>query len=342
MYNIKRLYINKDIQIKKIWEELLLSVGIQSENTVEYTLGVFSEEKLVATGSIFQNIIKCVAVDNEHSGGTVFNMLISQLMNEVLDRGYSSCYIYTKEETADAFKYIGFKEIERVPEKLVFLEKSMRGFSDFLEDLKKSKLDAKKIAGIVMNANPFTNGHLYLIEKAAAENDILHVFVLSEDLSLFPSKVRYRLVKEGTSHLKNVFVHETGDYMVSAKTFPSYFLKENDDVTYVQASLDALIFKNHIAKALGITHRYVGEEPLSPATNIYNRALKNVFSESLKLSIIPRKENNNEVISASRVRNLFRENLMEQIKELVPLSTYNFLISNSGKIIQKKLIEKDV
>lgn len=342
MYNIKRLYINKDSQIKKAWEELLLKSNIQSENTVEYTLGIYYKEDLIATGSIFQNIIKCVAVEKDHSGGTVFNMLVSQLMSEVLDRGYASCYIYTKEDTADAFKYLGFKEIERVPEKLVFLEKATKGFDAFLDELKKSKTDAKKTAGIVMNANPFTNGHLYLIETAARENDILHIFVLSEDLSLFPSKVRFDLVKMGTSHLKNVFVHETGDYMVSAKTFPSYFLKENDDVTYVQASLDALIFKNHIAKSLGITHRYVGEEPLSPATNIYNQALKNVFGNDLKLTIIKRKETNNEVISASRVRKLFKGNLMEQIHELVPLSTYNFLVSDEGKKIQNKLIEKDV
>lgn len=342
MYNIKKLYINKDAQVKKQWEELLHSSNIQSEKTIEYTLGVYDNEVLIATGSIFQNIIKCVAVSKEHSGGAVFNMLVSELISEVLDRGYVSCFIYTKEETADSFKYLGFKEIERVPKKLVFLEKAVNGFSEFLQELKKNKTEGDKIAGIVMNANPFTKGHLHLIETAARENDILHIFVLSENLSDFPSDIRLDLVKQGTAHIKNVVVHQTGDYMVSAKTFPSYFLKENDDVTYVQASLDALIFKNHIAKALNITHRYVGEEPLSPATNIYNKALKDAFGSDLKLTIIPRKEINSEVISASRVRKLFKENEMEQIKELVPPTTYNFLNSDEGKIIQKKINEKEV
>jgi [citrate (pro-3S)-lyase] ligase len=342
MLTIKKLHIKRDSQVKSNWESLLLNANIQPEKTIDYTAGVFDNEKLIATGSIFQNIIKCVAVTNEYSGGSVFNMLITNLMSEIFDRDYISCYVYTKEETAESFTYLGFKEIARVKDKLVFLEKATKGLDNFVEELEKTKLYGEKIAGIVMNANPFTNGHLHLVEKASNENDILHLFVLSEDLSDFPSKIRYELVQKGTKHLKNVILHETGDYMVSAKTFPSYFLKENDDVTYIHASLDALIFKNYIAKALNIKIRYVGEEPLSPATAIYNKALNDVFGMDLQLIVIPRKEILNEVISASRVRKLFKENEMDALKQLVPQSTYEFLNSSKGKEIQKKIIEKDV
>ena len=47
-------------------------------------------------------------------------------------------------------------------------------------------MEAPKVAAIVMNANPFTLGHQYLVEKAAAENDLVHLFMVSEDASLFP------------------------------------------------------------------------------------------------------------------------------------------------------------
>lgn len=341
-YKIKRLRIDKDQEIKNEWENLLLLSNIRPEKSIDYTAGIFDGENLIGTGSFFQNILKCIAVSPEYAGGKVINLLMSHLMTEVFDKGFVSCYIYTKEEAAHSFLHLGFHEIARVPGELVFLEQSSKGFSSYIEDLKKTRKEGINIACIVMNANPFTNGHLYLIETAAKENDILHIFILSEELSDFPSKIRYELVKKGTAHLRNIILHETGDYIVSAKTFPSYFLKEKSDVTYIQASLDAIIFKDYIAPSLNISRRYVGEEPLSQSTAIYNKALKNVFNNEIQLKIIQRKELDHEVISASRVRKLFKENLMEQIKELVPKSTYEFLLSKKGREIQIKIQEKGV
>ncbi|MDF2950361.1 MAG: hypothetical protein K0R07_2412 [Sedimentibacter sp.] len=339
---IKKLRIDKDYSVKKDWEDLLSHANIRPEKAIDYTVGVFEEDNLIGTGSIFQNILKCIAVAPEYMGGKVLNMLMSHLMSEIFDKGYASCFIYTKEEAAHSFIHLGFCEIARVSGELVFLELSSKGFLSYIEDLKKARKEGDKIASIVMNANPFTNGHLYLIETAAKENDILHIFILSEELSDFPSRTRFELVKKGTAHLHNIILHVTGDYIVSAKTFPSYFLKEKSDVTYIQASLDAIIFKAHIAPSLGISRRYVGEEPLSQSTAIYNKALKDVFNEEIKLIVIPRREVDNEVISASRVRKLFKENHMEQLKYLVPKSTFEFLLSPEGRRIQNKILEKEV
>jgi [citrate (pro-3S)-lyase] ligase len=339
---IKKLRIDKDYSIKKDYEDLLFHANIRPEKAIEYTAGVFEGDKLIATGSIFQNILKCIAIAPEYMGGKVFNILISHLMSEVFDKGYVSCFIYTKEEAAHSFTHLGFCEIARVSGELVFLELSAKGFLSYIEDLKKTRKEGDKVASIVMNANPFTNGHLHLIETAAKENDILHIFILSEELSDFPSRIRLELVKKGTAHLHNIILHETGDYIVSAKTFPSYFLKEKSDVTYIQASLDAIIFKSYISTSLGVNRRYVGEEPLSQATAIYNQALKDVFNEEIELIVIPRKELANEVISASRVRKLFKENDMDHIKNLVPKSTFEFLLSPEGRKIQDKIQEKEV
>jgi [citrate (pro-3S)-lyase] ligase len=341
-YIIKKLRIDKDYSIKKDWEDLLFHGNIRPEKAIEYTAGIFEGDNLIATGSIFQNILKCIAVAPEYMGGKVFNVLISHLMSEVFDKGYVSCFIYTKEEAAHSFMHLGFCEIARVSGELVFLELSAKGFLSYIEDLKKTRIEGNKVASIVMNANPFTNGHLHLIETAVKENDVLHVFILSEELSDFPSRIRLELVKKGTAHLHNIILHETGDYIISAKTFPSYFLKEKADITYIQASLDAVIFKSYISASLGISRRYVGEEPLSQATAIYNQALKDVFNEEIELIVIPRKEIANEVISASRVRKLFKENHMEQIKNLVPKSTFEFLLSPEGRKIQDKIQEKEV
>ena len=76
-----------------------------------------------------------------------------------------------------------------------------------MKSLEKTKKEGNKIAAIVMNANPFTLGHLHLVEKASKENDILHLFIVSEDKSIIPFNERKQLIMEGTSHLKNIIYY---------------------------------------------------------------------------------------------------------------------------------------
>ncbi len=83
----------------------------------------------------------------------------------------------------------------------------------------------QQIGAVVMNANPFTLGHRYLVEKAAKENDFVYVFVVSANTSLFSADERLQLVREGLSDLDNVVVVAGGDYMVSYATFPAYFCR---------------------------------------------------------------------------------------------------------------------
>lgn len=334
---MKKLRVRSNPKDYEKWNELLKQEGIRTEETVEDAFGIFENEKLIATGSRFKNIIKCIAVDSNYQGTNVFNELITFLYDEVIYAGYTSCYVYTKESAKKAFRYLGFKELEHVDDKLYFMEKSALGFPAYLSELGKEKADGEKIAAIVMNANPFTKGHQYLVSLASKENDVVHVFVLSEDMSIFRPDERIELVKAGVKHLKNVYVHSTSSYMVSAATFPSYFLKEEDDVTELQARLDARLFKNYIAPALDIKTRYVGSEPYSIATNIYNQALKKEFAKDLELKIIDRITANEDIISASKVRKLLSENRLDEVKKYVPETTYEFLFTKRGQEIINQL-----
>lgn len=371
---MNRLWPKKITADREMWTALLLKQGIRPEENLDATYGMFEGETLIATGSRFQNILKCIAVDPAYQGGAVFNELLSELINEVYRQGYDRCYLYTKPASKTAFSYLGFREIESVEDKLCFMERATRGFDDFLQTLREETLSAEEgrkksgaddslaegfaedrptveksrddrtVAAIVMNANPFTKGHLALVEKAYAESDVLHIFVLSEDLSAFPQSVRKRLVIEGTAHLPHVFVHDTEGYMVSAATFPSYFLKEDDDVTSIQATLDAKIFKFHIAPALDIDTRFVGDEPFSRATNLYNEAMEKVFADAPnpnvpKLVIIPRVASHGRAISATDVRRKFVEGDLEGLRDLVPNSTYQFLLSDEGMALKEHLLQ---
>jgi [citrate (pro-3S)-lyase] ligase len=183
-----------------------------------------------------------------------------------------------------------------------------------------------------MNCNPFTRGHQYLIESAAAECDHLYVFVLSEDRSEFSFNDRFEMVKLGTSHINNVSLLPTGPYLISSATFPTYFLKERDRAGDVQCALDIEIFTKYFVHALGITRRYVGTEPLSVLTGSYNEALRaHLPKTGVELIEIERKTSGGEPISASKVRKLIEEKKLDELVSLIPETTLNYL-TNKGFI----------
>lgn len=185
----------------------------------------------------------------------------------------------------------------------------------------------RKIGGIVMNCNPFTFGHRYLIETAAKQVDTLYIFVVEENKSFFEFEDRYQLVKLGTQDLENVIVLPSGKFIISALTFPGYFYKDSNKDAIVDTSKDVDLFGKYIAKALNITTRFVGEEPIDLVTRQYNRTMQERLPlYGIKCVEIPRKEIKDQVISASRVRKCLKEKDFEQIKELVPKTTYDYLV----------------
>ncbi len=205
-----------------------------------------------------------------------------------------------------------------------------RELEQFIHKLRKQAIpsDGRKGA-IVMNCNPFTNGHRYLIEKASELVDILYIFVVEEDKSYFKFEDRIELVRRGCDDLKNVCILPSGKFMISSVTFPEYFLKEDKQEVKIDMSLDVEIFANYIAPALGITVRFVGEEPIDMITRQYNETMRRILpAYHIDLVEIPRKstdENASDVISASRVRSLLTERKWKEIKKLVPETTFQFL-----------------
>ena len=313
-------------------ENLLFQEGIRFEENVETTFGKYENDKLIATASIYKNIIKCVAIDPAYKGGSVFNEMMTVILAEINQNNYDNAFVYTKTIYEKSFASIGFKEIERVGNELIFMEKARDGFTSYLEKLKETKVDGESIGAVVLNANPFTLGHQFLVDYGAKHCTYLHVFVVSEDASYFSAKDRSKMVELGVENYDNVIVHPTESYLVSAATFPSYFIDENKSVTKIHASLDARIFKNHIGKVLEIDQRFVGTEPTDEATRIYNETMREIFeSEPNKLDLveIPRKELYGKVISASRVRTLIDHGKMEEIKDLVPQTTYKYIKNNN-------------
>lgn len=349
-------------------DALLEREGIHRDQHLDYTAAMLDEDyHVIATGSLFGNTLRCMAVSSDHQGESLMNAIVSHLVEVQYSRGNYHLFLYTKCDSARFFGNLGFYEITRVPEEnIVFMENKRTGFRDYLAALQRETQQAEatargeanagepgpshpaegvrtpggscaagpaalnqgeRVGAIVMNANPFTLGHRYLVEQARAACGVLHLFMVSEDVSLVPFSVRKKLILEGTKDIPGIIYHEAGSYIISSATFPAYFQKGDNAVIRSQAGIDARIF-TRIAAALGITDRFVGDEPTSVVTGIYNEILSTALPEAgVACHIIPRKEADGKAISASTVRSCIHDGRLEDIRGLVPETTYRYFTS---------------
>ena len=178
---------------------------------------------------------------------------------------------------------------------------------------------------VVMNCNPFTLGHRYLIEQAAKQVERLYVMVVREDCSLFAYTERKAMVEQGVADIENVSVIDGSDYAISRATFPTYFLKRLDDAADTQMLLDLDLFRRHIAPALGATVRFVGTEPTDQLTRRYNQLMHEALKDVRETA---RLEKDGNAVSASRVRKAMEEGDMNTIRQLVPPTTLPYIIAH--------------
>ena len=326
-------------------DDLLEQEGIRRDKNLDYTCAMYDEnDEIIATGSCFANSLRCLAVSKKHQGEGLMNMIVTHLINEQFERGNPHIFLYTKCESAKFFQTLSFYEIARIENQIVFMENQRSGFANYLKNLtacSPTPQAGQRVAALVMNANPFTLGHQYLVEKAAAENDIVHLFIVSEDKSLVPFQVRKKLVQAGVAHLPNVYCHESGSYIISSATFPSYFQENDNAVIESNAMLDLQIF-GHIAKALGIQRRYVGDEPFSRVTHLYNQIMQmQLPMQGVECIVVPRKANAQQIISASAVRQAIKENDFERVKAMLPPTSYQFFCSPEAQPIITRIQQSD-
>lgn len=305
--------------------------GLRLENDIDAAVGCFDETgQIAACGCASGSLLKCFAVEVSLRGKNVLGELIVRLGQERFSRGIYDLFVITRLHNEPLFAGCGFYPVVRT-ETLIMLENQPNGPERYLRSLSYPHDIHGVIGSVIMNCNPFTKGHRALIEYASAHCDVLHIFVVEEDRSFFSAKDRYQMVKDGVADLPNAFVHMSGHYIISAVTFPTYFLKSYENASLLQAELDILLFSSRIAPALGISRRFVGQEPLDPLTAQYNSIMKCVLPQNgIELIEIPRIVQNNQVISASLVRSLLqKEGVTQRLLSLVPESTQQYLIARA-------------
>lgn len=348
MFGLKtRTIKNLSNNEKKQVEMLLQRNELTFEGTPDCTAVVENpDEKIIATASIQGKVIKMVAAEAEWQEAGLSGMVISELLRYARENDIFHLFVYTKCDMADKFAYLGFNELART-ETVVLMESGHPSSDDYRKTLQQNKIFLNKdnIGATVMNCNPFTLGHRYLIETASGECDGLYVIIVQEDLSLFPFKDRLILVEEGTKDLKNVKLIPSSDYAVSRATFPTYFLKDKcmASVTETQAELDATLFANLFVPELSIKKRFVGTEPFCPTTAKYNEMMKKVLpGRGVEVVEIERlNDPSGTAVSASRVRKAIVENDFEALKKMLPPVTLDYLSSDRGMAVIEKLIHEN-
>jgi len=334
----------------------LASRGLAWEGDPDYAVVLLRGERIVGSGSLSGRIIKGLAVDESLAGEGLALRIVSELEAEAARRGIVRPFIFTSPANRGIFASLGYRLVGSAPGEAVLLEKG-DGVERWCARLRElvaaphpgagfasgmGAYDAGAAAGtagamptsaLVMNCNPFTLGHLHLVRMAASLSSRVFLFVVAEEASSFPFSVRLRLIREGTAGFPNVVVVPGTDYIVSRATFPTYFLKDQAGrAAEIHARLDLDIFGGRIAPAVGATRRFIGEEPFSDVTAIYNETMKRCLpSYGIDVVEIPRLADAAGVaVSASTVRALIRAGRLDEARRLVPESTWDYLASEEA------------
>ena len=313
---------------------------------VDYYAAIVDEssDEMIAGGGLKGSVIKCVAVAEGHKGEAVANVIVSHLIAKANAEGCQCVKLYTKPDNRQLFESLSFRLIAESPN-AILMETGVGGIEKYSEELrvKSEELGVKSeelkndesvvsnvrkpIGVIVMNANPFTLGHRFLVEQSSELVERLYVVVVREDCSMFSYNERKAMVSQGVRDIGNVVVVDGSDYAVSAATFPTYFLKQLSDATDTQIILDLDLYRRRIAPALGATIRFFGSEPTDPLTRRYNELMHQQLGEE-HVHEIQRKQQEGSAISASRVRKAMMEGCLWDAIQLVPPTTIPYIIGH--------------
>lgn len=327
-------------------EQFLGDNGLRLDD-VDYYAALVDEttDEIVAGGGLKEGVIKCVAVADGHKGEAVANQIVSHLIAHANADGHQCVKLFTKPQNRQMFESMSFRLLAEAP-KAILMETGIGGIKRYSEELEREKGKVKSEKSncelhhpnpstpqpimpqsgiIIMNCNPFTLGHRYLIEQAAQQVDTLYILVVREDCSMFGYDERKAMIVRGVAHINNVVVCDGSEYSISATTFPTYFLKSLSDASDTQMTLDIDLYRRHIAPALGATVRFVGTEPDDPLTRRYNELMKSMLPDVREVA---RLQQGGVAVSASRVRKAIVENHLALAARLVPSTTVPYIVAH--------------
>ena len=309
--------------------DLVGSTCLRYEEGFNDLLGIFDAGELIACGARAGRVLKMLVVAGSHRGQGLLGDIVTELMRRGREANIDNFFIFTRPETVPSFTRVGFKPLVST-DHAALLEHG-NGLYQYLRhhaELVRSGHNA----GVVINADPFTSGHLYLVERACEIADWVYVFVASEGSFVWTLEQRLEQVRLGTEHLARVMVTDTGPYSLGAATFPAYFLKREESVDEVRLEVDAELFAAHLAPAFHLVSRVVGTEPLDPTLRHYNRIVQRTLERhEIRLHEVERQRMGERWISTQMVQKALSNNDIRVVQQCVPESTLDYLLSPESR-----------
>ena len=346
-------------------EAFLEANGLRMEALDAYYAIQEDSGEIVAGVGIAGDVLKCAAVSASVRSEGLLAPLVSRI---VASRPGVCLKVFTKPSYQALFESLGFHLIASAP--LAVLLENGRGLEEYCAYLRSVAVPGRT-GVVVMNANPFTLGHQYLLSEAMKQVDHLYVIPVREDVSAFPYAERRAMILASAglaaeenyfscSGSKNQFssaiampthaeaascpaqtghlsVLEGSPYVISAATFPTYFLKDLSTAAETQMLLDLDLYKRWIAPALGVSVRFVGSEPTDALTARYNELIPDavvipraVMPDPDRASAGPTAIANlshADAISASAVRAALERGSFREAAALCPSTTWPYLLA---------------
>lgn len=333
LYRELQKYPNADCKVKcfssnsynlTIWRQILETLTLyEGDLVVLVSDNTLSESAFGGRAASCPSDVDLKAIFGRRQADWFWNRPVhtNQRGNEAIARALADEYLAEKLERLPEARKLA------QPGKCCLPQGAEHELQDYLEKVREKELKEGKIGGIVMNCNPMTKGHLYLIEEALKRVDFLYIFLVEEDRSEFSFADRMAVVSAVTKKYGNAKAVPSGRFILSYETMPIYFEKARRQEETLDATRDLKIFGEKIAPGLGITVRFVGEEPNDKITYQYNESMKVLLGYyGIRLEELPRLEKDGEAISASTVRKYWRSGKLDKVQELVPPETFKMLL----------------
>ena len=297
-------------------EAFYKKLALQWDSDWDCLILLREQDEILAAGCRKGNVLKEIGVDSAHQSTGLAAVSLSDLIKEASAQGISHLFLFTRPGNRAYFRSMGFFPVIETPDVLM-LENRRHGLEHYLSRIPKAPF--QDTGCIVAHANPFTLGHLALLQKASESCKWVYLFILSEKTEPFSPGDRLKMAKLAAAQFSNVTVIPAGEYLISHTTFPDYFYPDQVIGRAANCRLDLMLFAKRIAPSLGIRARFVGEEPYSVVTADYNRMMAEVLpKEGIDVHILPRILKDGQIITATRVRRALTAGDWETVASLTP------------------------
>jgi len=324
-YKLTNCLLENEINDVKL---LLQQHNLKYENNVTYTIGLYDEKKIVATGSLHNNVIKMIAVDRNYQGENLATIIMTNLIQQLSLQKMDKYFLYTTPDNKEFFMRFSLSLVYETKD-IVMLENNVFTIEEQLLTIKKTiPVLVGTTAALVMKCNPVTLSHLLLIETCAIKHDKAIIFLVEDDTAI-PYKVRKDLLEKTTKNIKNVYIVPATKYIISPYSFPTYFLKDSATAFRIYNDLDVSIFAHYFMKIFEIDFRYVAATQKTLSSDTYIQSMTHILKE--QLIMIPPLYKDGIITTTSLIRKHAKKRNYSLIKHLLPEASYNFLTSDKGK-----------